>query len=163
MKNKKNQILLFSMIVLLLMSACLFNVARNEDGTLRVETTLSAELIQSTLLAAANLPENTNVQVELMDGYVQVHSDQLEVEGQTFTDINFRLYMSASGGKLQAKISDASYSGTLIPDDSLSAINEQISEALATNMEGVENASLDSVQVTPDGVVMVWRLNPGGN
>lgn len=163
MKSSKTRILLFGFAVLLLMSACLFNVSRNDDGTLRVETNLSAELIRTTLLAAANLPESTNVQVDLMDGYVQVHSDQLEVQGQTVNDVSFRLYLSAANGQLQVQISDASYSGNVIADEDVAQYNEQIAQSLQAATEQVDNASLDSVQVSPDGVLMIWRVDPSGN
>ena len=163
MKKSKTRILLFGVTVLLLMSACLFNVTRNDDGTLRVETTLSADLIRTTLLAAANLPESTEVQIDLMDGYVQVHADQLKVNDQMVNDITFNLELTAADGKMQARIFNASYSGTPIPDEDLANYNEQIAQNLESAGAGVDNASLDSVQVTPDGVIMVWRVDASGN
>ena len=79
MKNNRLRLIVFGLVMLLAINACLFNVGRNDDGTLRVETNLSAEMIRNTLLTTANLPGDTTVQVELKDGYIQVYSDQLFV------------------------------------------------------------------------------------
>jgi hypothetical protein len=163
MKNNKTRLLLFGIVMLLVMNACLFNLGRNDDGTLRVETNLSGELLRTTLLATANLSEDTNVQVELMDGYVQVYSSQLFVQGQMVNDVSFQLYMSAVNGQLQVNISNASYDGNAIPDEDLAEYNQQIADSLQAAAQQNDVATLDSVSISPDGVVMVWRIDPGTN
>lgn len=163
MNNNKRRLLMFAVVMLLVMNACLFNVGRNDDGTLRVETNLSAEIIRTTLLTAANLSNDTNLDVQLMDGYVQVYSSQLEVQGVIVQDVTFRLQMSASNGQLQVQISDASYSGNAIDDADLVQYNDQIAQSLQAAAQQNDVATLDSVSVTPESVLMVWRVDPSIN
>lgn len=163
MKSNRTRLLVFGIVMLLVVNACLFNVGRNDDGTLRVETDLSAALIRTTLLATANLAEDTNLNVELMDGYIQITSDELTVQGVTVTDVSFRLDMSAVDGQLNVTVSDLSYSGNTLSDDQVQQYNDQIASALQEAAQSNDVATLDSVSITTDKVVMVWRVDPNIN
>ena len=163
MNNNRVRLIVFGLVMLLAINACLFNVGRNDDGTLRVETNLTAEMIRTTLLTTANLPGDTTVQVELMDGYIQVYSDQLFVEGTIVKDVSFRLDMQVNNGLLDARISEASYSGNKIDDAQLAEYNQQISQSLQSAAQQNDRATLDSVSITPESVLMVWRVDASIN
>lgn len=163
MKNNRIRLLAFGLVMLLAINACLFNVGRNDDGTLRVETNLSAEMIRTTLLTTANLPGDTAVIVELKDGYIQVYSDQLYVQGAIVKDVSFRLDMQANNGQLEARISEASYSGNKIDTAQLEEYNSAISQSLQAAGQQNDRATLDSVSITPESVLMVWRVDTSIN
>ena len=120
-------------------------------------------MIKNTLLTTANLPGDTTVLVELKDGYIQVYSDQLFVEGIIVKDVSFRLDLQVNNGLLEAVISEASFSGNKIDDAQLEQYNSVISQSLQAAGQQNDRATLDSVSITPESVLMVWRVDASIN
>ena len=71
--------------------------------------------------------------------------------------------MQVNNGLLDATISEASYSGNKIDPAQLAEYNNVISQSLQAAAQQNDRATLDSVSITPESVLMVWRVDASIN
>jgi len=159
---KKIRLILVSVVLAVAMISCgIFNFERTEDGLLRVETTLPLQVITSTLESAVDLSNFVNLQLELRDGYIYVQADSVEFQGITAKDVSFHIELMAVNGQLSARITNLDISGSLIDERVFESYNEMLAEQLAQASQQNDQAFLESVSISPDGVKLVWLINAG--
>ncbi len=141
-----------------LASACKANISRNDDGSLAVETTITQQELQEAISAAIADPLITNVTVTLQAGYVSVSADHQRLNDSSKTDtLSFRLDLSVNNGQLLASITDAQIDGKAIEQNRVDNWNQTISNRLSNFGNKRENATLQSISITPEIVTMTWN------
>jgi hypothetical protein len=152
---------LFLLIAAAVMLSCgLFNLGRNEDGTYRVETTLPLSVIESAIKTSSELTNVLNLEMELREGYIYLHADSIQIEGTEATDVTMHLRLSAVNGKLSARMTNVEVSGLPVDESLFKEANEMLAQQLEEASQQAGKASLEDVSISPDGVHMVWRIDP---
>lgn len=146
-------------IISLLTSACQFNVSRNADGSLTVETSISQQELQSEISAALSDPLIKNVTVSLQSGYILVNGERQRLNDNSKTDaLSFRLDLGVSGGQLTATVSNAQLDGKAIEQNRVDNWNQTIANRLQKFGQRRPNTSLQAVTITPQAVNMTWLI-----
>lgn len=158
--NKAKRIVLIGMMAVILLACGMFNFSRNEDGTFRVETNLTLEMIQSVIANMDEMSNFVNLQMELRDGYIFLQADSVEYQGITARDVSFHVELSAENGQLAASITNVVVSGNEFDDSFFESINQILAQRLAESVQQDQRAQLESVSISPSGVLLVWRIDP---
>lgn len=159
MNTKSKTILALLLVLVLLTSACKADISRNDDGSFTVETTISQQELQEVISTSIADPLVTNVTASLQAGYVLVTGDRQRLNDASKTDtLSFRLDLSVSNGQLAASVTNAQIDGVSIDQNRVDNWNQTIANRI-TNLGGRnENATLQSVEVTPEMVSMTWNV-----
>ena len=146
-------------VTVLLTSACKANIARNQDGTFDVETSISQRELQEVITASIADPLIKDITVSLQSGYVLVSGERMRLNDNSKTDtLSFRLDLGASNGQLTSSISNALLDGVAIDQNRVGLWNQTIANRLALLGSRNENSTLKSVTITPDTVTMTWNV-----
>jgi hypothetical protein len=155
---KRITLILTLILAALLAAACSIDVSRNPDGSLRVETVMTEEAMQSEIQLALADPLIQELAVDLQNGTILVEGTRKRVDSDETDQIQFHLDLSVVDGHLTAVISQAEIDGHPIEDERLAVWNERI----ATNLERLAakrpNSSLLSVEVSDSDVTLVSRI-----
>lgn len=158
MDKRYIKLLLIVPVLLVVSLACLVSVDKNPDGSLSLETTLTEALIEEAIVSSIDDPLVQNVAVTLNDGYVYVAGERQREGNDTIDTYSFNFTLDVIDGQLDATITEGQVNGASVSGDQLSAFNERIGQGLAQAGEQMENATLESVSVQTDGVVLKWRV-----
>jgi len=139
-------------------SACTIHIERNADGSLRAETTMSAESVQREIDLALADPLIQELVADLHDGYIRVAAVRKRLSGDETDELTFSLALGAEDGHLSATISDAKVNGVPIDEERVAVWNERIARNLEKGGQRNPNSALQSVTVDEDAVTMVWRI-----
>jgi hypothetical protein len=147
------------LLVALLVTACKADIARNDDGSLTVETTISQQELQEVITSSIADPLVKNVTVSLQTGYVLVSGERQRLNDASKTDsLTFRLDLSVSNGQPAATVTDAKIDGTAIEQNRLDNWNQTIANRLSNFGGRNENATLQAISITPESVTMTWNV-----
>ena len=150
-------ILLLTLALLLI--ACKADIARNDDGSLTVETSVSQQELQEVISSAIADPLVQELNVSLQSGYVLVTGTRQRLNDASKSDsMSFRLDLSAINGQLIATVSNAEIDGVAIEQNRVDNWNQTISNRLSNFGGRSENATLQSVSITPESVTMTWNV-----
>ena len=145
--------------LLFLTSACKANIARNDDGSFTVDTTITQQELQEAISAAIADPLVQDLQVSLQSGYVSVIGNRQRLNDAAKTDaLSFRLDLSVSNGQLIASVSDAQIDNSPIDQARVDNWNQTIANRLSKIGQRNENNILQSVNITPEIVTMTWNV-----
>ena len=151
---------LHAIIIGLLVSSCRFNVTRNGDGTLTVETSISQQELQNEITAAIADPLVKGIAVSLQSGYILVTGEHQRLNDASKTDsLSFRLDLGVSNGQLTTTISDAQLDGKPLDQNRVDNWNQTIANRIQNFGKRRSNATLQSIAVTSSGVNMTWVVN----
>lgn len=139
-------------------SACSFDIARNDDGSLTVEGAIDEATLQSEIEWALNDPLIQNLTVDLQGGQIFVTAERQQVGGGQVNTLTFQLALGASDGHLTATITDAQLDGTPIDEARVAVWNERIASKLSRAGGRNPNSTLESVTLTSNEVVMTWHV-----
>jgi len=156
--KKISSIIVFLLVSALLLSACQKNITRNPDGSITAETSITQAELQQVITEAIADPLIKNITVTLHSGYISVtgERERLNDPGKVDT-LSLRLDLGVSNGVLTASISSAQIDGVSIEASRVENWNQTIANRLANLIErGNRNATLQSVSITPEQVLMVW-------
>ncbi len=157
--NRKPFVVLLTLAFLVIgLSACTIEVARNADGSLAVETTMPEASFESELALAL---ENTNLQnldVDLQDGFITVSGERPREHSGEIDTLTFRIDLGVSEGQLTATISDVQVNGEPVEGDPVERWNERIAARIARAVQRRPNSELQLVSVGGDVVTMSWRV-----
>jgi PBP1b-binding outer membrane lipoprotein LpoB len=157
MKKVSKLSLLF--LAVLLVTACTRNIARNDNGSLSVETTITQQQLQEVITSSIADPLVKNVTVSLQSGYVLVSGERQRLNDSSKTDsLTFRLDLSASNGKLNAAVSNAQVDGVSIEQNRVDNWNQTIANRLSNIGRKSGNATLQTLSITPASVTMTWNV-----
>ena len=144
----------------LILGACKADFSRNDDGSLTMETTVTQEQIQETISSAIADPLIQDLTASLQNGYVSVTGTRQRLNDPGKTDtMSLRLDLGVSNGQLTASISDAQIDGVDIEQNRVDNWNQTIANRLSNFGGRSENATLQSVAITPEQVTMTWLVN----
>lgn len=144
----------------LILGACKADFSRNDDGSLTMETTVTQEQIQETISSAIADPLIQDLTASLQNGYVSVSGTRQRLNDPGKTDtMSLRLDLRVSNGQLTASISDAQIDGVDIEQNRVDNWNQTIANRLSNFGGRSENATLQSVAITPEQVTMTWLVN----
>ena len=161
MKRQSRFFLLASILVLisLSLSACQFNVSRNDDGSLDVETSISAQQLQTEITAAIADPLVQDLTASLQPGYILVSGERQRLNDSSKTDtLTFRLDLGVNDGQLTATVSDAKLDGKAIEQDRVDHWNQTIATRLQKLGQRRSNTTLQAVTINTDAVHMSWLV-----
>jgi hypothetical protein len=160
MKHNFKLLSLIALIGLLgaLASGCTANISRNPDGSLTVETSMTAESLQSEIQAAIADPLIQSLTVQLEQGYISVSGERKRLNSDRTDTLTFRLDLGVSNGHLTATISNAQLDGQPVEADRVSLWNQRVVNRLENFSQRRPNSSLQSVSVTSQALTMTWRV-----
>lgn len=160
MKPTARKLLILFTAFTFLISACRARVARNNDGSLTVETTLSQRELQDAITASIADPLITEMTVSLQSGYALVNGERQHLNDASKTDkLSFRLDLGVSNGQLTATISTALLDGIPIEQNRVDHWNQTIASRIIILGKKNPNSSLQSVVVTSEAVTMTWNIS----
>ena len=143
----------------LLLTACKADIARNDDGSLTLETSVSGQQLQEVISSAIADPLVQELNVSLQSGYVLVTGTRQRLNDASKSDsMSFRLDLSVSAGQLIAIVSNAEIDGVAIEQNHVDNWNQTIANRLSNFGGKGENATLQSVSITPESVTMTWNV-----
>jgi hypothetical protein len=146
-------------LLVLMVTACKADIARNDDGSLTVETTISQQELQDVITASIADPLVRNVTVSLQSGYVLVSGERQRLNDTSKTDsLTFRLDLSVSSGKPTATVIDAKIDGVPIEQNRVDNWNQTIANRLSNFDRRSENTTLQAITITPELVTMTWNV-----
>ncbi len=160
MKHNLKLFALFLLVGLLgtLVSGCAATITRNDDGSLTVETSMTAESLQAEIQAAIADPLIQNLTVQLKQGYIDVNGERKRLNSDQTDTLTFRLDLGVSSGHLTATISNALIDGKAVEANRVALWNERIANRLENFGQRRSDSSLQSVNVTSEAITMVWRV-----
>ena len=160
MKNTTKKLCLLFLAIFFLISACRANISRNDDGSLAVQTTISQQELQEAITAAIADPLIKELTVSLQSGYVLVTGQRERLNDASKTDsLTFRLDLGVSNGQLTAMISNAQLDGVSVEQNRVDHWNQTLASRLLILGKKNPNSSLESVNVTPEAVNMIWKVS----
>jgi len=159
MQPTSKKIFLFMCVLVFLLSACKANIARNQDGSLTVETTISQQELQDVVSAAIADPLVKNITVSLQSGYVSVSGERQRLNDASKTDIlTFRLDLSVNNGQLTSSISNAQLDGKPLEQNRVDNWNQTIANRISNLGQRNQNSTLQSISITTEAVTMTWTV-----
>jgi hypothetical protein len=146
-------------LIVLLVTACKADIARNDDGSLSVKTEITQEQLQEVITSSIADPLVKDVTVSLQSGYVLVSGERQRLNDASKTDsLTFRLDLSVSNGQPTATITDAKLDNIAIEQNRVDNWNQTIANRLANFGGRSENATLQAINITPELVTMTWNV-----
>ena len=160
MKSKRITISILTLAALmgLLLSSCQASITRNEDGSLRVETSMTEAALQTEIQAALSDPLIQSVTVDLQSGYMLVSGVRKRLNSQQTDTLTFRLDLGVRDGFLTATVSNAEIDGVPVEAQRVALWNERIANRLEKAGQRRANSTLQLVTISNDKVTMVWRV-----
>ena len=160
MKHNLKLFALFLLVGLLgtLVSGCAATITRNDEGSLTVETSMTAESLQAEIQAAIADPLIQNLTAQLKQGYIDVNGERKRLNSDQTDTLTFRLDLGVSSGHLTATISNALIDGKAVEANRVALWNERIANRLENFGQRRSDSSLQSVNVTSEAITMVWRV-----
>jgi hypothetical protein len=155
---RKLSIYLMAGTLALLIGACQVGLSRNPDGSLRVEGTMSEEALANEVRAAVADPLIEQVDVTLENGYARCRLVRKRPTGGGQDELSFRLALGVVDGHLTATLSDVDVNGFAPTVSLLAAWNQRIASNLERAGRRTPNSTLQQVDINPDGIQMVWRV-----
>ena len=157
MYTTTKRILVLVTVFMFLLSACKANIARNQDGSLTVETTISQQELQDVVSAAIADPLMKNITVSLQSGYVSVSGERQRLNNVSKTDLlTFRLDLSVNNEQLTSSISNAQLDGKPLEQNRVDNWNQTIANRLSNLGQRNQNSALQSINITTEAVTMTW-------
>ena len=159
MYTTTKRIMVLVIVFMFLLSACKANIARNQDGALSVETTISQQELQDVVSAAIADPLVKNITVSLQSGYVSVSGERQRLNDASKTDmLTFRLDLSVNNGQLISSISNAQLDGKPLEQNRVDNWNQTIANRLSNLGQRNQNSTLQSISITTEAATMIWTV-----
>ena len=160
MKNKLKLFTLFLLVGMLstLVSGCAANITRNADGSLTIETSMTAESLQAEIQAAIADPLIERLTAQLEPGYINISGTRKRLNNDQTDTLTFRLDLGVGDGHLTATISNALVDGQAVEANRVALWNERIASRLESFGQRRPNSSLQAVTVTSEAITMTWHV-----
>jgi len=155
----KRSSILILILLAALVSACNFNVDRNDDGSLSVESTLTQAQIETAIQTALANSELQSLSAQLQSGYISVSASKARTDSNAVDTLEFRLTLGVADSHLTATISDLEIDNFGISQAMVDEWNQMLADGLSQAGQDSPNSELESVSVSPEGVTMVWRVS----
>lgn len=159
MKSQRAKLgVLLLMALAVILSACGLRLDRNPDGSLRLETNMSEQSLQSEIDRAIADPLITNFTTDFQNGYVTVRADRKRVGSEVVDSMTFRLDLGVQDGHLSAVISEVQINALPVDEARVAVWNETIATRLERAGKRNPDSTLQEVVVSQEDITMVWRI-----
>lgn len=142
----------------LLAGACSIDVARNDDGSLEVETVLTEESVKNEIAKGVDDPQIKYLTVDMKPGYVLVAMERVRDSGIGIDEVSFRVDLSVEDGHLAADVTDAVWNDFPIPQELVDIWNEELAAGLEEEGKKDPDSTLSVVTLTEDSLTMQWHV-----
>ena len=142
----------------LLAGACSIDVARNDDGSLQVESVLTEDSLAAELEKGINDPQVNYLTVDMKDGYALVDMERRRDSGLGVDTVSFRVALSVGDGHLVVDVTDAVWNGIDIPQELVDIWNEELAKQIEADAKKEPDSTLVAVSLTEDALTMEWHL-----
>jgi hypothetical protein len=149
-------VILGVMALSILLSASSIDIARNDDGSLTVTSSMTEASLSAEMGHA--LDQLQNVSVDLQDGTMIFSADRPRPDGSQIDNVQFRVDLGNNNGQLTASISEFTVNGQPGNDERVAQWNERIAQRLERQAERHPDRSLESVTITDSDVTLVWHV-----
>jgi hypothetical protein len=140
-------------------AACSIEVARNDDGSLQVDSSITEESLNKEIAKVLADRDVIDVAVELIDGHAQVTGFLPHPDGNGGDLIDFRLDVTVADGNLVVSVSEATVAGRRMNDDVVERWNAGISDRLERAADRHPHSTLEAVEVAGDTLAFSWRID----
>jgi hypothetical protein len=144
--------------IALLAGACSIDVARNDDGSLQVQSVLTEESVRNEISRGIDDPQVNYLTVDMKDGYALVAAERKRDFGVGVDTISFRVDLSVADGHLVANVSDAVWDDIPIPQELVAVWNEKLAARLEAEGKKDPDSTLVAVDLTEDALTMEWHV-----
>lgn len=138
----------------LVASACSLDIERNADGSLKIDSVLTAESFAAEL---ERDPRNNDTEISIQNGVMTMTVDGVEETGEAYV-ATLLVDLRVQDGRLVVDITDADYNGYEVPQWIVDAYNEAIERAIRVGAEDDPNTTLVSLDADNDQIVTEWRV-----
>ena len=135
-------------------SACSIDIERNADGSLKIDSVLTAESFAAEL---ERDPLNNDTEISIQDGVMTMTVDGVEETGEEYI-ATLLVDLGVRDGRLFVDITEADYNGYDVPQWIVDAYNEAIERAIRVGAEDDPNTTLVSLVADNDQIVTEWRV-----
>lgn len=135
-------------------SACSIDIERNADGSLKIDSVLTAESFAAEL---ERDPLNNDTEISIQDGVMTMTIDGVEETGEEYV-ATLLVDLGVQNGRLFVDITQADYNGYDVPEWIVDAYNEAIERAIRVGAEDDPNTTLVSLVADNDQIVTEWRV-----
>lgn len=150
--------LILTVMAALLAAGCAVDISRNADGSLRVEAEMPQSALEAEIRAGIADPMVQEVSVVLYDGYLRAETSRRRIGSGQTDSMSFRMDLGAADGHMTAVLSDFQVNGWSPEPSAVQEWNERIADNLEKAGRESENSELTEVIVTPESVLLVWRV-----
>lgn len=159
MKNLlKWPVAILIMVAAVLVAGCAVDISRNPDGSLRVEAEMPQAALEAEIRAAMSDPLVEEVTVNLHDGYLTTSTTRRRAGSSEKDTLSYRIDLGVADGHMTAVISDVKVNGWTPTASAIQEWNDRIASNLEKAGRESENSELSDVRVTPESVILVWRV-----
>ena len=140
------------------MSACTFNVTRNEDDSWQITMTMSEMELQEEIARA--LAEDdaklSDLQADLTPEFISVVAKSTSDTGRV-DQVTFKIQMGVVDGHLGVTIYNALLNDMPMNETRVAQWNQRLAERLENGSKRHPNSTLLSVSMTETDLMMEWR------
>ena len=151
---------LLAYLAVMLLTACEARLARNQDGSFTLDTTISEADMQRAITASLSDPLIQELNVDLKSGYILVSGTRKRLNSDTNDTLTFRLDLGVNAGQLTTTISNALLDGLPVEEDRVALWNQRIANDLSRSARRNPNSKLRSVSITESEVALTWIIEP---
>lgn len=135
-------------------SACSIDIERNADGSLKVDSVLTADSFEAEL---ERDPLNNDTEISIQNGVMTMTVDGVEETGEEYV-ATLIVDLGVRNGRLLVDITEADYNGYEVPGWIVDAYNEAIERAIRVGAEDDPNTTLVSLVADNDQILTEWRV-----
>jgi hypothetical protein len=142
----------------LVAGACSIDVARNDDGSLQVETVLTEQSLADELTKGVDDPQVNYLTVDMKDGYALVDMERTRDSGFGIDNVSFRVDLSVGDGHLVVDVTEAEWNGISIPQELVDIWNAELAAQIEADAKKDPDSALVSVSLTETALTMEWHV-----
>lgn len=142
----------------LVAGACSIDVARNDDGSLQIETVLTEDSLANEIAKGIDDPNVEHMAVDMKDGYALVDIEAKRESGFGVDNISFRADMFVIDGHLGVDVTEAEWNGVPIPQELTDIWNEELAAQLEADAKEDPDSTLVAVELTEDALTMEFHI-----
>ena len=142
----------------LLAGACSIDVARNDDGSLQIDTVLTEESLANELAKGIDDPNVERMTVDMKDGYALVEMEAKREFGSGTDIVSFKVEMFVVDGHLGVDVTEAVWNDIPIPQELTDLWNEELAAQLEEDAKEDPDSTLVAVELTENDLRMEFRV-----
>lgn len=142
----------------LVAGACSIDVARNDDGSLQIDTVLTEESLANELAKGIDDPNVEHMAVDMKNGYALVDIEAKRDSGVGVDTISFRVDVFVDDGHLGVNVTEAVWNDVPIPQELTDIWNEELAAELEADAKEDPDSTLIAVEISEDALTMEFRV-----